>query len=174
MQRHIFISLLLFVLTASCFAQKPWEFGGEFMKSFGKGFIGNIAGARYESFKNKNSFSIGLTYHFSGKNSYSSSKGIGMYVGLRHGFGNDINSSNPFFGIRALFSFENFDGKTSLNSLMVTPIAEAGYHFLFGKSLYTAPSVGWGYTIKITKEYNSLDEDIGGRFLPGISAGFRF
>jgi hypothetical protein len=174
MKKHFITILLILILAVSGFAQKPWEFGGEFMKSIGKGFIGNIAGARYESFKNKNSFSIGLTYHFSGKNSYSSSKGIGMYVGLRHGFGNDINSSNPFFGIRALFSFENFDGKTSLNSLMVTPIAEAGYHFLFGKSLYTAPVLGWGYTIKITKEYNSLDEDIGGRFLPGISAGFRF
>lgn len=174
MKKHLVILFFMLAVTGSGFAQKAKEFGGEFMKSFGKSFIGNIAGARYESFKNKNSFSIGLTYHFSGKNSYSSSKGFGMYVGLRHGFGDDPNSSNPFFGIRTLFSFENFDGKTSLNSLMVTPVAEAGYHFIFGSSLYTAPSVAWGYTIKITKEYNSLDEDIGGRFLPGISTGFRF
>lgn len=174
MQKPILFILFFTAITLEDFSQNPWEFGGEYLKTIGKVYKGNIAGARYTSYKNKNSFSIGLTYHFSSKSSYSTSKGFGMYAGFRHGFGNNPTGCNPFLGIRALFSFENFEGKTSLNSLMMTPIAEAGYHFLFGKTLYTTPFVGWGYTIKITKEYNSLDEDIGGRIMPGIGAGFRF
>jgi len=69
---------------------------------------------------------------------------------------------------------ENVDGKTNLNSFFITPFAEAGYHFMFAKSFYAAPSVGYGYSIKLTKEYNSLDEDVGKRFIPSLSAGYRF
>ena len=174
MQKPILLILVYLVAAISGNSQNPWEFGAEFQKSIGKVYKGNIAGARYESFKNKNSFSIGLTYHFSAKSSYSTSKGFGMYVGYRHGFGNNTNGSNVFAGIRLLFSFENFEGKTSLNSLMMTPIAEAGYHFIFSKNIFTTPSVGFGYTIKITKENNSLDEDVGGRIIPALAAGYRF
>ena len=172
MQKPAFILILFLGIAGTCSAQKPWELGGEFIKSIGKIYKGNIAGARYESYTNKNSFNIGLTYHFTGNSSFSGSKGFGLFAGLRHGFGSNLNSSNPFIGIRILFSFENFDGKTNLNSLMITPVGEAGYHF--GKTLFVAPSVGWGYTIKITKEYNSLDEDVGGRIMPGLAAGLRF
>ncbi|HET9744781.1 MAG TPA: hypothetical protein VFP97_03650, partial [Chitinophagaceae bacterium] len=65
-------------------------------------------------------------------------------------------------------------GKTNLGSLMFTPGAEAGYHFVFGTHIFTAPSIGYGYQIKITKEYNSRDDDVGGRIIPGLSAGYRF
>src|ERR1043165_7372753 len=88
------------------------------MRSIGKGFNGNIASFRYESYKNKNSFSLGITYHFSSKQSYSVSKGFGIYAGYRLGFGTNPNGSNPFVGLRMLFSLENFEGKTNLNSLI--------------------------------------------------------
>jgi len=173
MQKPILVILIIF-LTLACFSQKPWELGGEYMRFMGTGYNSNLAGARYESFHNKTSFSLGLTYHFSTKSAYSGSKGFGMYTGFRNYFGNNENGSNPFIGLRVLFSFENFEGKTNLNSLFFTPMAEAGYHFVFGDNFFTAPSIGYGYTIKITKEYNSRDDDTGGRIIPSLSAGFRF
>lgn len=144
------------------------------MKPIGKGYKGNIAGLRYENFPDKSSFSIGFTYHFSAKDAYGGSRGVGMYAGFRYSLGNNISGSNPFIGLRTLFSFENFEGKTSLNSLFFTPIAEAGYHFVFGDNFFSTPSVGYGYSIKVTKEYNSRDDDEGGRIIPALSAGFRF
>jgi hypothetical protein len=166
--------LALFFASFSSHAQKPFELGGEYLMPMGKGFRNTIAGARGESFNNKNSFSIGLTYHFSSAKSYSTSKGFGIYAGYRYSFSNDVNGNSPFLGARVLIHMENFDGKTNLNSFFITPFAEAGYHFMFAKSFYAAPSVGYGYSIKLTKEYNSLDEDVGKRFIPSLSAGYRF
>jgi hypothetical protein len=45
---------------------------------------------------------------------------------------------------------------------------------LFGNNFYTTPAIGYGYSIKLSKDYNSLQEDDGGRFIPGISMGYRF
>src|SRR5258705_8115492 len=110
--------LILYLLTAlNSHSQKSRELGAEYMRSFGKGFNGSIAGFRYESYKNKSSFSIGITYHFSSKKSYSVSNGFGIYAGYRLGFGTTLTGSNPFAGVRVLFSLENFEGKTNLNSL---------------------------------------------------------
>ncbi len=162
------------VTSFSSQAQKPFELGGEYIMSMGKGFNNTIGAVRGESFNNKNSFSIGLTYHFSSSKSYSTSKGFGLYAGYRYSFSNKGNGNSPFLGARVLFSMENFDGKTSLNSFFVTPSAEAGYHLMFAKRFYAAPAFGFGYSLKLTKEYNSLDEDIGKRFMPMLSAGYRF
>lgn len=172
MKRLLTLALILFFI--SSYAQNPWELGGEYMKPIGKGYKSNIAALRYEHYSNKTSFSIGFTYHFSGNDSYGGFKGFGMYAGLRNSFGNNTSGSNPFIGLRVLFAFENFEGKTNLGSLMFTPMAETGYHFVFGKHLFTTPSVGYGYQIKITKEYNSRNDDVGGRIIPGLSAGYRF
>lgn len=173
---HKLIPFILFcsVTTIAAYSQNPRELGAEYMRPIGKGFNGNMTGPRFETFSNSNSFTIGLTYHFSSKNSYSFSKGFGMYAGYRYSFGSNTKGNNPFAGLRVLFSFENFEGKTHLNSLMMTPVAEAGYHFIFAKRIFTSPFIAGGYTIKITKEHNSLDEDVGGRFIPGIAAGYRF
>lgn len=170
------ISLLLisFVFALSASAQNPWELGGEYMMLIGKGYKSNIVGLRYENFKDKTSFSVGITYHFSARDSYGGFKGYGMWAGFRNSFGRSTSGSNPFIGLRVLFAFENFDGKTDLGSLMFTPIGEAGYHFVFGDHFFTTPSIGYGYQIKITKEYNSRDQDVGGRIIPGLSAGYRF
>ena len=109
MQKVIYILMICSAFTISTHAQQRREIGAEFQRSIGKGHSGNMAGPRYESYKNKNSFNIGLTYHFSTKKSYSVSKGFGMYAGYRLGFGNNPEGSNPFAGLRMLFSFQNFE-----------------------------------------------------------------
>jgi hypothetical protein len=144
------------------------------MHPIGKGYKSNIVALRYEHFSNKTSFSVGFTYHFSGREAYSGFKGYGMFAGFRNSFGDNTSGSDPFIGLRVIFAFENFEGKTNLGSLMFTPIGEAGYHFVFGEHFFTTPSIAYGYQIKITKEYNSRDDDVGGRIIPGLAAGYRF
>ena len=172
--KNLFLLASTFILTFACSAQKPWELGAEYMRPMGKGYKSNIAGVRYENFNTKTSFSIGITYHISPRDAYGGFKGYGAFVGFRNYFGNNVNGSKLFIGARALFAFENFDGKTNLGSLMFTPIGEAGYHFVFGKHIFTTPSIGYGYQIKVTKEHNTRDQDEGGRIIPGLAAGYRF
>lgn len=177
------IAPALLILTTMVFrislsAQKPFELGGEFIRASGQGYATNKVAVRYESygnsFTNKNSYSIGITKALASGKSYSVSRGFGLYAGFRHAFGNNLKGNNPFAGLRLLFSLENFEGKTSRNSLLITPWAEAGYHLTFLKRVYAAPSVGYGYTFKFSKDYNSLDEDVGKRFIPSVSLGYRF
>jgi hypothetical protein len=173
--KNLFLtSTLTLTLTFPCTAQNPWELGGEYMRPMGKGYKSNIIAGRYENFSNKTSFSLGFTYHFSPSDAYGGFNGFGLFAGFRNSFGSSTKGSNPFIGLRVLFSFENFEGKTSLNSLFFTPMAEAGYHFVFGKHLFTTPSVAGGYTLKLTKEYNSRMDDEGGRFVPALATGYRF
>lgn len=168
----LFVYLLIAV---TGIAQNPWELGGEYMKSMGKNFKSTHVGPRYETFSKKHSWVIGLTYNFSSKSSYDGYKGFGMYAGYRYGFmANDKGTGNAFAGARLWASFDNFDGKTNLGSLFITPMAEAGYHFILKTHFAATPFIGYGFTKKITKEYNSLDEDFGGRLLPGIDIGYRF
>lgn len=159
-------------------AQKPFELGGEYIRASGQGYATNKAAVRYESYgdsyTNRNSFSIGITKAFASGKSYSVSRGFGLYGGYRRAFGKNLKGNNPFAGFRLLFSFENFEGKTSRNSLLITPWAEAGYHLTFLKRVFAAPSLGYGYTFKFSKDYNSLNEDVGKRFIPSVSAGYRF
>ena len=171
-----YYSLLIgvFLLANSAHAQNARELGGEYMKMIGQNHNTTKVAARGESFSNKNSFSVGITYQFASGKSYSVSTGFGIYAGYRYAFGNNIKGSNPFAGARVLFSFENWAGQTNRNSLLITPFAEAGYHLVFAKRIYAAPSIGYGYTMKISKDFNSLDEDAGKRFIPSLSAGYRF
>lgn len=164
------------IITLSCEAQKPFELGGEYTRFIGQGYNNAKAAVRGESFNNKSSFSAGITYQLASKNAYSVAHGFGLYVGYRYSFSDKIitKGSSPFAGARVLFSLENFEGKTSSNSLLITPWAEAGYHFVFAKSFYAAPSIGYGYTLKISNDYNSMDEDNGARLIPSLSAGYRF
>ncbi|HEX3168498.1 MAG TPA: hypothetical protein VHQ93_19655 [Chitinophagaceae bacterium] len=172
--KNLFLFLLGSTLALTSAAQNPWELGGEYMMPIGKGYKSNIAGLRYENFNDKTSFSVGITYHFSPRDAYGGFKGYGLYAGFRNSFGNNTSGSNPFIGLRVLFAFENFEGKTNLGSLMFTPIGEAGYHFLFGDHFFTTPSIAYGYQIKVTKEHNTRDQDEGGRIIPGLAAGYRF
>ncbi len=169
------IVLALFLLISlHSFSQKPKELGAEYLKTFGKGFIGNLAGARFESYSNKSSWNIAITYNFSARKTYSQYKGFGLIAGYRYALSTSTNGSSIFGGARLIFGFENFEGKTSANSLAITPMAEAGYHLVIGKRIFTTPALGYGYTLKISKDYNSLQEDEGGRVIAGLSAGYRF
>lgn len=170
-----FLLLYSFTLVAFCCqAQQAFESGAEYMRVIGHGYNAAKVAARAETFSNKNSFSAGITYQLASKKAYSVSRGFGLYIGYLYSFSNSLNGSSPFAGARVLFSFENFEGQTSRNSLFITPWAEAGYHFIFAKSVYAAPSIGYGYTKKISKDYHSLNEDDGGRLIPSLSAGYRF
>jgi hypothetical protein len=172
--KNLFLLTSFLILTLTSSAQNPWELSAEYNKPIGKGYKSNIAALRYENFSNKIGFSVGLTYHFSPRDAYGGFKGYGIFAGIRNYFGNNAKGNHPFIGARVLFAFENFEGKTSLGSLMFTPSAEAGYHFVFGKHIFATPSIGYGYQIKVTKEYNSRNDDVGGRIIPGLAAGYRF
>lgn len=174
MAKLILILFVTMLITDSIDAQKPFELGAEYMRSFGKGYNSARAAVRGESFNNKSSFSVGITYQLASKQSYSVSRGFGLYLGYRYAFSNKTPGNSPFLGARVLFSLENFEGQTSNNSLFITPWAEAGYHFIFAKSFFAAPAIGYGFTKKMSKDYNSLNEDDGGRFIPSLSAGYRF
>ena len=76
MNKPKLVLLALLVVTITAHAQKPFELGGEYVRSLGRGYNNSIAGLRGESFSGKSSFSIGLTYHFSSAKSYSISKGF--------------------------------------------------------------------------------------------------
>lgn len=169
------IALLICLLAISCFGFSQTEIGAEAQHAFGKGANFNMIGGRYEGFSGRSSWSVGLTYNFSSRKSYSEYKGIGLYVGYRYGFSyNNSGNGNAFLGFRTTFLFNNFAGKEKVNSSSVMPTFEGGYQFLFGNHVFTTPSLGYGYSIKLSKDHNSLQEDDGGRFIPGISMGYRF
>jgi hypothetical protein len=166
----IFFFFLIFSFTS--FSQSIWELGGEYQHPIGKGASDNIAGIRGENYRNKSSWSVGITYNFASK-SYSEYKGFGLYAGYRYAFGIKTKG-NIFAGLRTTFLFTNFAGKERANGISFFPSAEAGYHFILKKHWFASPAVGYGYIIKMTRETNSLQEDEGGRIIPGISAGYRF
>ena len=173
MNKPIIFLACCILVAATSFAQNTFELGAEYMKVIGKGYSSSKAALRGESFSNKNSFSAGIIYHLPSKKAYSVSSGFGIYAGYRYAFSSSTGGS-PFAGARILFSLENFDGKTRENSILITPMAELGYHFIFGKRIFAAPSAGFGYTIEFSRGYNSLDEDRGGRLIPSLAAGYRF
>lgn len=174
MYKYLSLIFTVILINFSSYAQKPFELGVEYIRSIGKGYNNAKAAARGESFNNKSSFSAGITYQLASKKAYSVSHGLGLYVGYRYAFSNKLTGNSPFAGARVLFSLENFEGQTNRNSLFITPWAEVGYHLIFAKRIYGAASIGYGYTKKISKDYNSLNEDDGGRILPSLSAGYRF
>lgn len=168
-----FLFLLLITVIFNATAQTRTELGAEYIRSMGKGYNHAKAALRGESFNVKNSYSVGITYQLGSKKAYSVSHGFGLYIGYRYSF-SIKTASSAFAGARVLFSLENFEGQTRQNSLFITPWAEAGYHIGIVKRYYAAPSLGFGKTFKISKDYHSLDEDNGPRLMPSVSAGYRF
>ena len=168
--RILFTFFLIFI-SAISFGQT--EIGGEYIRAIGKGYNASKVAVRGETFKEKNSYSTGITYQLASAKSYSVSRGFGIYFGYRYAFGNNVLGNNPFAGARVLISFENFEGQTRNNSILITPFAEAGYHFIFKKNYFAAPSIGYGYTFNFSKDFHSMDEDQGKRFIPSVSAGYR-
>lgn len=173
MKKSLAILTCLFVFSNAGFSQT--EIGAEAQHAFGKGANFNMIGGRYEGFSGRSSWSVGLSFNFSSKKSYSEYKGFGLYLGYRYGFSyNNSGNGNAFLGFRTTFLFLNFAGKEKANSSSVMPTFEGGYQFIFGNHVYTTPSLGYGYSIKLSKDYNSMQEDAGSRFIPGISMGYRF
>jgi hypothetical protein len=167
------ICLVLVSLAGS--SQKPWELGGEYQRLIGKGYGGTMAGARYETYPGKSSWSFGVTYNFTPAKSYSVHKGFSVYAGYRYGFAySGSGKGNAFGGARIYFLFENYEGKERANGLSILPVAELGYHLMIKNHIYLAPAVAGGYCLKRSKINNSLQEDEGGRILGGLSAGYRF
>lgn len=171
--KAIFLTLLIAATISRSAAQQRTEIGAEYIRSMGKGYNHAKAAVRGESFNGNNSFSAGITYQLGSNKAYSVSHGFGLYFGYRYSF-SVKTASSAFAGARVLFSLENFEGQTRQNSLFITPWAEAGYHIGIGKRYYAAPSLGFGKTIKVSKDYHSLDEDNGPRLMPSVSAGLRF
>lgn len=171
--RTLFLSLFLLISLLG-YSQKPFELGAEYHYMTGKGFKDHVGGLRAETFPGKGSFSVGLTYQFSSSASYSTGKGFGIYAGYRYALGNNANGSNPFIGAKLMWHLLSWEGKSKLFSPLFTPIAEAGYHLVFAKHIFAAPTIGYGYTIRVIPDYNSLDEDAGGRLIPSLAAGYRF
>ena len=174
MYKNVILILATICISVIIHAQQPFELGIEYIQSKGKGYKTTKVAGRGESINSQNSFSAGITYQLKSSKAYSVSKGLGVFVGYRYAFSNKVIGNSPFAGARVLFSLENFEGQTNRNSLFITPWAEVGYHLLFIKHFYAAPAIGYGYTLKFSKDYNSLDEDNGGRLLPSLSAGYRF
>ena len=172
--RPLILIITLLLISFISFSQQPFEAGGEYMRSIGQGFQDNIAGLRTEAFSKKNGFSLGLVYQFSSNSSYSSGKGFGFFGGYRYSFGKNVNGNNPFLGVKLMFNLLSWEGKSSLFSPMITPVAEAGYHLTFAKHIFATPAIGYGYTLRIMPDNNSLDEDAGKRIIPSLSAGYRF
>jgi hypothetical protein len=158
------------------FSQDHFEIGPEYLKMLGSNYNSTKVAIRGESFSQgkKGSMSVGITYQLASNKSYSVSTGFGIFAGYRYAFSSNINGNSPFAGARVLISFENFAGKSRQNSILVTPLAEVGYHLVIGKHIFTAPAFGFGYTLQVTGDYNSLNEDVGKRFVPSLSAGYRF
>ncbi len=174
MMKNIQFLLPLLLSTQLLMAQRSYETGVEYMRPIGRTFQSQIAGMRTELFQQKNSFSLGLVYNFPVQSAYSVSRGFGLYAGYRYNMAKDMNSHSPFLGGRLLFSLLNFESKTKQNSLFITPLVEGGYHFLFNGNYYVAPSIAFGHTLEYANTFNSLSQDVGRRFMPSVSAGFRF
>ena len=100
--KNLFLFLLISALALTSAAQNPSELGAEYMMPIGKGYKSNIAGLRYESFNNKTSFSIGITYHFSARDSYGGFKGYGMWAGFRNSFGDNISGSDAIYRFKTI------------------------------------------------------------------------
>lgn len=173
---RMFPAICLLLISTAAFSQHPTDVGAEYQLLKGRGYSGKTLGVRGETFDAKHSWSIGITKNLSSKSSYSEYRGIGLFFGYRHGFKYNTNGNgNLFAGGRLYLSFENFFGKESANGMSIMPAAEAGYEFLFWKQrIFTSPSIGYGYKIKMTKGNNSLQEDEGGRVIPSLSLGYHF
>jgi hypothetical protein len=174
MNKLLILFIALMFTTGGLQAQNPFELGAEYIRTMGQGYSASKVAARAEAYSKKSSFSLGITYQLASKKSYSVSTGVGFYAGYRYAFNTNEVGSSFFAGPRIFISFENFAGKSRENSMMITPMIEAGYHFVFADRLFTTPAIGAGYTIEYSKGYNSLDEDRGFRVIPSLSAGYRF
>ncbi len=158
-----------------------WELGGEYQYNFGHNLSQHDLGIRYDGFKGRSNWNIGISYDFgktTNKTDVLKEYGFGLSVGYRYGFHYNANS-NLFGGVRATFEFDHWkdgSGKATSKETVFVPKIEAGYQRTFGTMghEYATPSIGYGYGIKLNADGNETKADEGSRFIPGISFGYRF
>lgn len=154
-----------------------WDLGGEYQYNSGNNFHEQNAGIRYDGFQKRSNWNIGLTYNFGeSKGNAVKENGFGFSAGYRYGFGySNTGNGNLFAGPRLTFEFNNrkdASGKIIAKETLFIPKIESGYQFIFNTHGFAAPSVGYGYGIKLKGEEAKTDE--GGRFITGLSIGYRF
>ena len=177
MNKLITILICLFAFSETSFSQNPWELGAEYQHPFGKGVSDNVLGARYEGFKNKSSWSFGITYTLAGK-SDGDKGGFGFYAGYRYGFSPSFNANgnggNGYVGFRASFNFLGYEhGSKKGNDATITPTVELGYQFIIKTHTYFTPGIGYGYSMKLNSETDAPNDE-GSRFIPTVGVGYRF
>lgn len=191
MQKLFVISFLLLLISVTTFSQvyntgtvttgsKIWELGGEYQYNCGHNLSQHDIGIRYDGFQNRNNWNIGILFDCGHTKSKDGNKesGIGISAGYRYGFSYG-NHGNLFGGVRATFEFDKWkdkDGKEISKETVFVPKIETGYQYIFGTSghIYTTPSIGFGYGIKLNATGTETKADEGGRFIPSISMGYRF
>lgn len=190
MKKVFIISFFLLLVSVKIFSQynigpvtttsKIWELGAEYQYNCGHNLAQHDLGIRYDGFQYKNNWNIGISIdmgHTKSKDGYKEC-GIGFSAGYRYGFSYG-NHGNLFAGVRATFEFDKWkdkDGKEISKETVFIPKIEGGYQYLFGTTghIYTTPSIGYGYGIELGSTGTATKADEGGRFVPGISMGYRF
>ena len=181
---HVPKILIIFFLgvavatTAS--SQNIWELGGEYQYNCGRYLSQHDLGIRYDNFQGKNDWNVGISYDFGHNKGKDGAKenGFALSVGYRYGFQYNPNS-NLFAGVRATFEFDRWkdkDGKSLSKESVLLPAAEFGYQRIYGTigHIYTTPAIGYGYGIKLNSVGDEKKADEGGRFIAGVSIGYRF
>ena len=192
MKKLFAISFFMLLISVTTFSQYPyntgsvttsskiWELGAEYEYNCGHDLAQHDIGVRYDGFQNKNNWNIGISYDFGKtktKNGYKEC-GFGLSAGYRYGFSYGTHG-NLFGGVRATFEFDKWkdkDGKEISKETVFVPKIEGGYQYIFGTTghIYTTPSIGYGYGIKLNATGTEVKADESGRFVPGISMGYRF
>lgn len=188
MKKLFVISFSLLLISLTTFSQyntvttgsKIWELGAEYQYNSGHNLAQHDIGARYDGFQNKNNWNISISFDFGNTKSKEGYKesGIGLSAGYRYGFSYGTHG-NLFGGIRATFEFDKWkdkDGKEISKETVFVPKIEGGYQYLFGNAghIYTTPSIGYGYGIKLSSTGTEEKADEGSRFISGIALGYRF
>jgi hypothetical protein len=170
----------LLLVSANVSSQNIWELGGEYQYHCGRNLSQHDIGIRYDGFQARSSWNVGVSYNFGHTKTKDGGKesGIGISAGYRYGF-NYNPKSNFSAGLRFTFEFDKWadkDGKSTSKETVFIPQAELGYQHIYGTlgHFYTTPAIGYGYGIKLNAEGEEKKADEGGRFITGISLGYRF
>jgi hypothetical protein len=157
-----------------------WELGGEYQYHCNHNLSQNNIGIRYDGFSGRSDWNFGVSYNIGHNKNKDRSKesGIAVTAGYRYGFSYGAHG-NLFAGARVHFEFDKWkdkDGKQQSKESVFVPQLEGGYQYLFGTAghVYGTPAIGYGYGIKLKSEGTESKGDEGGRFISGVSVGYRF
>ena len=156
-----------------------WDLGAEYDYNSGHSYAENNLGIRYDGFQNRSNWNFGVALDFGHSKSGDALKvsGFGLSAGYRYGFGYATSGNGNFFGgIKTTLEFNTWKdagGKIIFKETTFIPKIEGGYEAIFNTHGFAAPCLGYGYAINLTPAAEKKPDD-GGRFIPGISVGYRF